>query len=314
MLFNKPIEVHKTRSWQKKIALFDVVNTLFLVLVSIVILYPFYQCLIVAFSDGADITMNGIVYLWPRKWSLESFRYMLGSNDFLIAVRNSVARTLLGSFMAVLVTSCYAFALSHTKLKLRKFYTTIGLITMYFSGGMIPTFLLIRSIGLYDSFWVYLLPMAFNMFNAMVFLAYFRSVPLALEECAMIDGANEFIFFFRIMIPVSIPVFSCVLLFEAVAQWNAYFDCLIYTTSDHLTVLAHRFAKMLLAAQYIEQRVAEVATAGASSEELMAMRGPVSALTTQMASMVITVLPIMCVYPFLQKYFVQGIMVGSLKG
>ena len=162
--------------------------------------------------------------------------------------------------------------------------------------------------------WVYIFPMAFNMFNAMVFLSYFRGVPAALEESATIDGANELVFFFRIMLPVSIPVFACVLLFDAEGQWNAYYDCMIYTQDEGLIVLAHRFAKMLLAAQYIEQRVADAAIAGATAEELMAMRGPVSSLTTQMAAMVLTVVPIICVYPFLQKYFIQGIMVGSLKG
>lgn len=300
--------------WKKRWTVFDVVNTLVLVIFSLFVLYPFYQCVIVAFSDGSDITMNGMVYLWPRKSSLESFKYMVKNADFLLSVRNSVVRTVAGSLISVLVTSGFAFALSHSELKLRKLYTMLGLITMYFSGGLIPTFLVIKSIGLYDTFWVYLLPSAFNMFNAMVFLSYFRGVPRALEESATIDGANEIVYFFKVMLPVSIPVFACVLLFDAVGQWNAYYDCMIYTQSDQLTVLAHRFAKMLLAAQYIEERVADAATAGASAEELMAMRGPVSSLTTQMAAMVLTVVPIMCIYPFLQKYFMQGIMVGSLKG
>ena len=152
------------------------------------------------------------------------------------------------------------------------------------------------------------------MFNAMVFLANFRGVPKELEESATIDGSNELVYYFRILVPISMPVFACVLLFDAVAQWNAYYDCMIYTQNDNLIVLAHVFAKMLLTAQYIEQRVADAAIAGASAEELMAMRGSVSSLTTQMAGMVLTVAPIMCIYPFLQKYFIKGIMVGSLKG
>ena len=302
------------KSHLKKITAFDCVNTAVLVLLSLIVLYPFYQCLIIAFSDGSDITVNGLVYVLPREWSLASFGYMINSGSFLRAALNSVMRTILGCAISVFTTSCYAFALSHSELKLRKLYTALGLITMYFGGGLIPTFLLIRDIGLYNNFLVYILPTAFSMFNAMVFLANFRGVPRALEESATIDGANEMVYYFRILVPVSVPVFACVLLFDAVAQWNAYYDCMIYTQDENLLVLAHLFAKMLLSAQYIEQRVADAAMAGASAEELMAMRGPVSALTTQMAGMVLAVAPIMCVYPFLQKYFIKGIMVGSLKG
>ncbi len=298
----------------KRMTVFDIVNAMLLILFSFIVLYPFYQCVIIAFSDGTDITLNGMVYALPRKWSLASFKYMIDSSSFLTAALNSVLRTLSGCVISVFVTSGYAYALSHSELKLRKLYTALGLITMYFGGGLIPTFLVIRDLGLYNNFLVYILPTAFSMFNAMVFLANFRGVPRALEESATIDGANELVYYFRILLPVSLPVFACVLLFDAVAQWNAYYDCMIYTQDENLVVLAHLFARMLLSAQYIEQRVADAATAGASAEELMALRGPVSSLTTQMAGMVLAVAPILCIYPFLQKYFVKGIMVGSLKG
>ncbi|MBR6710226.1 MAG: C-GCAxxG-C-C family protein, partial [Selenomonadaceae bacterium] len=230
-----------------------------------------YQCVITAFSDGTDITLNGMVYALPRKWSLASFKYMIDSSSFLTAALNSVLRTLSGCVISVFVTSGYAYALSHSELKLRKLYTALGLITMYFGGGLIPTFLVIRDLGLYNNFLVHILPTAFSMFNAMVFLANFRGVPRALEESATIDGANELVYYFRILLPVSLPVFACVLLFDAVAQWNAYYDCMIYTQDENLVVLAHLFARMLLSAQYIEQRVADAATAGASAEELMAL-------------------------------------------
>lgn len=309
-----PAEIRPHKKKKIKISFFDVVNTIILILFSLIVLYPFYQCVIISFSDGTDITMNGMVYLWPRKWSIDSFTYMIDNDEFIRAAVNSVVRTVAGALIAVVTTSGYAYALSHNELKLRKLYTALGLITMYFGGGLIPTFLVIRSIGLFDNFLVYILPTAFSMFNAMVFLANFRGVPKELEESATIDGSNELVYYFRILVPISMPVFACVLLFDAVAQWNAYYDCMIYTQNDNLIVLAHVFAKMLLTAQYIEQRVADAAIAGASAEELMAMRGSVSSLTTQMAGMVLTVAPIMCIYPFLQKYFIKGIMVGSLKG
>lgn len=299
---------------KRKTNAFDFFNIIGMILLSLVLLYPFYQCVIIAVNDGSDLTYNGMIYLWPRKFTLDSFKYMLNSKDFLLAVRNSVGRTIFGSLISVLVTSGFAFAISHKELVGRKLYTTLGLISMYFSGGLIPTFLNIRALGLYDNYFVYLLPSAFSMFNAMVFLSYFRGIPRDLEESAKIDGANEAQYFFKILIPIAKPVFACVLLFVAVGQWNSYYDCMIYTRSEELIVLAHRFAKMLLTSQFIEQRIDEMAAAGASAEQLIAMRGPVSSLTTQMAAMVLTVAPIMFIYPFLQKYFVKGIMVGSLKG
>ncbi len=293
---------------------FDIVNTAGLIILSFLLLYPFYQCIIISFNDGSDLTYRGMIYLWPRKFSLESFAYIFRTSDFLLAIRNSVLRTVLGALISVLATSGYSFAISHRDLIGRRFYLILGLITMYFGGGLIPTFLTIKTLNLYDTFWVYILPTGFSMFNAVVFLSYFRGVPRELEESATIDGANEFRYFFQILIPVAKPVFACVLLFDAVSQWNAYYDCMIYTRNENLIVLAHRFAKMLLTAHYIEERVADAAAAGASAEQLIALRGPVSSLTTQMASMVVTVTPIMFIYPFLQKYFVKGIMVGSLKG
>ncbi len=302
----------KKKSFLERNTLFDHINHILLILFSILMLVPFYHCIVLAFSDGSDLTWNGISFFWPRVFSLDSFKKVFDDSEFFLAARNSILRTVLGAAVSSLVTSGFAFALSHNELKFRRVFTFMGLVCMYFSGGMIPTFLQIRDLGLYDTFWAYIIPMSFNMFNCMVFLSYFRGIPRDLEESAVIDGANELIMFFRIMIPVAMPVFACVLLFDAVSHWNAYFDCMIYTKSDNLVVLSYKFAKMLLTQQYLDVVAADPNLM--SPEELMMARGPVSSLTLQMATMVVTVVPILCVYPFLQKYFVKGIMVGSLKG
>ena len=180
------------------------------------------------------------------------------------------------------------------------------------SGGLIPTFLLIRSIGLYDNFMVYIFTNAFSMFNCLVFITYFRGIPNEVEESAKIDGANDLIIFLKIIAPISKPVFACISLFVAVGQWNDYFDCMIYTRNESLTVLSFLFAKMLLAQQYLESMVLEMSDL--TVEEIIAIRGPVSTLTLQMATMVVTIVPIIMIYPFLQRYFVKGIMIGSVKG
>lgn len=308
----KTVRVRRKKSALEKNNLFDYINILFMVIFSILMIIPFYHCIVLAFSDGSDLAWNGISFFWPRVFSLESFQKVFADDEFFLAARNSVLRTVLGSLLSSLVTAGFAFALSHQELKFRRVFTFMGLICMYFSGGMIPTYLQIRSLGLTNTFWVYLVPMSFNMFNCMVFLTYFKGIPRDLEESAVMDGANEVTMFFRILIPVAMPVFACILLFDAVSHWNSYYDCMLYTKSDNLVVLSYKFAKMLLSQQYLDVVAADPNLM--SPEELMMARGPVSSLTLQMATMVVTVVPIICVYPFLQKYFVKGLMVGSLKG
>ena len=295
MTKNQPVNAKKRKNALEKNTAFDHVNHVLLIIFSLVMLIPFYHCVVLAFSDGSDLTWNGISFFWPRVFSFDSFKKVFDDSEFFLAARNSIVRTVAGALISSLVTSGFAFALSHNELKFRKVFTFMGLVCMYFSGGMIPTFLQIRDLGLYDTFWAYLIPMSFNMFNCMVFLSYFRGIPRDLEESAVIDGANELIMFFRIMIPVAMPVFACVLLFDAVAHWNAYFDCMIYTKSDNLVVLSYKFAKMLLTQQYLDVVAADPNLM--SPEELMMARGPVSSLTLQMATMVVTVIPILCVYP-----------------
>lgn len=308
----KTVRARRKKSALEKNNLFDYVNILFLIIFSVLMVIPFYHCIVLAFSDGSDLTWNGISFFWPRVFSLDSFRKVFADDEFFLAARNSVLRTVLGSLLSSLVTAGFAFALSHQELKFRRVFTFMGLICMYFSGGMIPTYLQIRSLGLTDTFWVYLIPMSFNMFNCMVFMTYFKGIPRDLEESAVMDGANEITMFFRILIPVAMPVFACILLFDAVSHWNSYYDCMLYTKSDNLVVLSYKFAKMLLSQQYLDVVASDPNLM--SPEELMMARGPVSSLTLQMATMVVTVVPIICVYPFLQKYFVKGLMVGSLKG
>ncbi|MDW7655899.1 MAG: carbohydrate ABC transporter permease [Bacillota bacterium] len=302
---------HVKRLTTGRLKPFDIISGAMLLLFAGFVVYPFYQCLIISLSNGVDIELNGVVYLWPRVFSLESYGLVLKNPAFLIGTRNTVLRTLLGAPLSVMITAMYAYAISHRELVLRKAISTLGLVSMYFGGGLIPTFLLIRDLGLYDRFEVYLLIYTFSMFYALVLLAYFKGLPRSLEECAMIDGANEIVVFFRIILPIAKPAFAAVLLFAAVQQWNSWFDCMIYTENPQLEVLSYIFAKLLLTQNYLKQAIS---AEGMSAEELMALRGPITSLTIQMATMIIATAPIICIYPFLQKYFVKGIMIGSLKG
>ena len=292
---------------------FDTVNTILLVLFSLLMIYPLYQCLIISLSSGVDIMNRGVVYLWPRVFSTRSYVRVLQDEGFLLYFRNSVLRTVLGAFVSVLITSMFAYAILHRKLRLRGLFAILGLITMYFNGGMIPTFIVIRDLGLYDNFLVYILPEAFNMFYVLVFLAYFKSIPDALEESALVDGASEITIYFRIMLPVIKPVVACIVLFVAVFQWSMWLDTMIYTDSESLEVLSFYFAKILIRQQFIATTVMQETDAQMTDAELQSLK-EASSLTMQMATMLITVVPIMCIYPFLQKHFVKGIMIGSVKG
>ena len=292
---------------------FDTVNTILLVLFSLLMIYPLYQCLIISFSSGVDIMNRGVVYLWPRVFSTNSYVRVLQDEGFLLYARNSVLRTVLGAFVSVLITSMFAYAILHRKLRLRGLFAILGLITMYFNGGMIPTFIVIRDLGLYDNFLVYILPEAFNMFYVLVFLAYFKSIPDALEESALVDGASEITIYFRIMLPVIKPVVACIVLFVAVFQWSMWVDTMIYTDSESLNVLSFYFAEILIRQQFIATTVMQETDAQMTDAELQSLK-EASSLTMQMATMLITVVPIMCIYPFLQKHFVKGIMIGSVKG
>lgn len=297
---------------RNKIDRFDIINTIAMIVLAILLLLPLYQCLVISLNDGSDLTYNGIVYLWPRKFSLESYYMALTDRMFIVAARNSALRTVFGSLVAVIITSCYAYALSHKTLVMRRLFSVLGIITLYFGGGLIPTFLQIRALGLYDTFFVYIFPMCFTMFNCLVFLTYFKSISGAIKESAMIDGANDLRIYVQIIVPISMPVFACVMLFSAVFQWNEYFDCMIYTSAEELSVLSYRFAKMIFTQQYLESIVLDYKDL--TTEQIIAIRGPISTTTLQMATMIVTIIPIVCTYPFLQRYFVKGIMLGSLKG
>jgi putative aldouronate transport system permease protein len=216
----------------------------------------------------------------------------------------TVAKTLIGTVIHVFFTAMVAYALSRKELIFRNVYMIIGTITLFFSGGLIPTYLWFRDLGLLDTFGVYIYPAMFSFFDLIIFLAFFREIPEGLEEAAKIDGANDFTIFVRIVLPVSLPVVATIALFHGVWQWNDYFTGLLYTNSDKLQPI-QTFLYRIIAQSSSNQIVG--ATGGAINRT-------VTSQSIKLATMVITTLPIVLAYPFLQKYFVKGLMIGSLKG
>lgn len=292
--------------WQK-FGVFDVVIYILLAVITFSMLFPFWNAVVLSFNEGKDAQMGGI-YFWPRKFTLANYEKVFTDPAIWRAFFVSVIRTILGTVTTLIVTPLFAYALSKPHLKFRKFYMGIMLVSMYFNGGMIPTYLVIKNLGLINNFWVYIITWMFNAFYATIFLSFFRGLPNSLFESAKIDGAGEWTIFFKLVIPLSKPVMAAVGLFVAVNHWNAWQDNLLYVKDEKLNTLSFLFVKMIKAQESLEGLAAQTGVGELSK------LADVSSTTIQLATMMVAVIPIICVYPFVQKYFASGMMIGSIKG
>lgn len=284
-------------------ATFDIINNVFMFIVLFVTLYPIWYVLVNAFNDGTD-AMRGGIYWIPRVFSLDSFKTVFQTSGIMTAMGVTVLKTLLGTVIHVFFTAMVAYAFSRRELIGRKVYMLIGTVTMFFGGGLIPYFLLIRDLHLFDSFWVYIFPAMFSFWDLIIFLTFFREIPDGLEEAAKLDGANDFKIFYKVIIPVSMPVIATIALFHGVYQWNDYFTGVIFINNPDL--------------QPIQTYLYRIVAQSSSNQMISAMPAGVAQTVTsqslKLATMIVTTVPIVFVYPFLQKYFVKGFMIGSIKG
>lgn len=286
-------------------AAFDVLNIAVLVLFSFATAYPFWYCIINSFNEGID-AMKGGIYLWPRMFTVENYKAVFSDSSIVKAFGISVSRVLIGTTLHVFFTSMVAYGMSKSWLLGRKLYVMLGTVTMFFGGGLIPTFLNIRNLGLYDNYLVYILPQMFSFFNMLIFISFFKGLPESLEESAKIDGANDMLVFVRIILPLSVPVLATIALFSGVGHWNDYFSAVIYIKNPDLIP--------------IQTFLFRVVTQGSAAEMLDRLQGGVTSgkqVPTQAlkyATMVVVIVPIICSYPFLQRYFVKGMVLGSVKG
>lgn len=285
---------------------FDSINTLLMLVVMLVTLYPFWYAIIGSFNEGFDYGLGGVSLL-TRKFTLDNYKVVFNDKQIFNAFKVTILRTCIGTFVHLLVTSLFAYAFSKRDLVGKNLYATLGFIAMYFSGGLIPTYLVLNSLKLVDSFWVYILPPAFSFYQVLIFQAFFRGLPDALSESAKMDGAGEYTVFFRIILPLSGSVFAAVALFNGVFHWNTYFDSLVFTTKRELQVL-QLFLVRIIQSKDEAGQLSELASISGSVDNT------VTSETVQLATMVAATVPIILVYPFLQRYFVKGIMIGSVKG
>lgn len=280
---------------------FDWLNVLLMLALTVITLYPFYNILITSFNDPTDAARGGIT-LWPRVLSFENYRMVFQDDNMIRAFIVTIARTVIGTAVAVLFTGAFAYGVSKKELLGRKLFMMLAIATMYFSGGLIPTYLLIaKYLHLKNHFLAYIIPNMFNVFNAIIMLTFFRGIPGEIEESAKMDGANDLTIFFRLILPVSKPVLATVALFNAVLHWNSWYDAMLFGGE-----------KLVTLQQILMQIISSNSNVSIIASNLGL--GNVTAQSLKLATMVITTLPIVFSYPFVQKYFVQGIMIGSVKG
>jgi putative aldouronate transport system permease protein len=283
---------------------------MFLILAAI--LYPFLNALAISFNHAEDTARGGIT-LWPRKFALESYRNVITNPMIFRAYMVTLYRTVVGTVLAVFVTGILAFGLAHASLVGRKYYSIILLIPMYFGGGLIPTFLMFRAMGLFNNPLVFVVPNLVGLFNVILMRTFFQTLPGALEESAKIDGANYLQIFFKIIIPVSMPIIATIALFNGIFHWNDWFFGTIYIVNP-----IWRPMQNVLLSVINEARAAEMLAAIQGGLAAAAMGGlrthPVSVRSVTMATMFVTIFPVIIAYPFLQRYFIKGMMIGSIKG
>lgn len=286
----------------RKISIGAVLLYIFLAITVFVCLYPFLNVLAYSFS-GYNAVLSQKVTFYPIDFNLSAYKQILGRTQIWVSMRTTVLVTLMGTATSLLLTLFAAYVLSRDYLPGKTIFTGLILFTMYFSGGMIPTFLVVKGLGMYDTLSALFIPQAINVFNFIVMRTFFRELPKSLEEAAKIDGASEIQVMVRVVLPLSMPIMATMALFYAVGYWNSYFEALLYIQDPDKYTLQLRLRSLLFGE--------ELNTSGRSME---GVGTEVMSQSLKMATVAVSTIPILLVYPWLQKYFVKGVMIGSIKG
>lgn len=281
---------------------FQVFLITFMIILCTIMLYPFVHMLSISFSTPAESLRLGI-HLYPREFSLYAWERVLGKEDIWIGFGNTVFRTVTGTVCSIIFMSMGAYPLSKRYLPHRNVFTLFIVFTMFFGGGLIPTYFLIKNLGLLDTRLVYILPGLVSTFSMLILRNFFQAIPDELEDSAKMDGANDLRILFQIVMPLSLPVLATLSLWSAVGHWNAWFDAVLYIQDPGKQVLTTFLRRVVITGEDLSMYASD------TSDTALGYREPIKA-----ATLMFTALPIIIVYPFLQKYFVKGTMVGSLKG
>ena len=282
---------------------FDVFNFVVLGIIGLMTVLPFLYIVAGSFATEAELTRRSF-FIWPETFSLDSYNYIFSTSTFIRSLFVSIGITVVGTIVCLLFTFSMAYPLSRKTLMGRNLIMNLIVFSMLFSGGMIPTFIVVKNLGLLDSFWALILPLAINPFNLIIVKTFFQNIPLELEESAKIDGCTEIGIFWRIMLPLSKPVLATFALFYAVAIWNDFFSALLYINDNT------KWPVQVLLQQIIILSQSSLSDAASNASNYI--EPPEQSL--KLAVVVVATLPILCVYPFLQKHFAKGMLLGSVKG
>ena len=299
------VSIKKRKKFKLSDFLYSLVIGIILTIFVIVTIYPLLNTLAVSFNDALDALRGGI-YLWPRKWTFQNYITVLRKESMVTGLYISVLRTVVGTVLQLSVTALIAFVISRKNFVFAKPIAFIYTLTMYVNGGLIPSFLLNKALGFTNSFWVYIIPGLVSAFNMLVIRTYMNGLPDSLEESAMIDGAGYFTVFVKIYVPLCKPVFATIALFIAVGQWNSWFDTMLYNRmASDLTTLQYELMKLLSSVSQLSGDPNKSASAVTSAQ--------VTTTSVRAAATILTCLPIVALYPFLQRYFVTGLTIGGVK-
>ncbi|MBS4209344.1 carbohydrate ABC transporter permease [Bacillus sp. FJAT-50079] len=282
--------------------IFRVFNVTLLITIVALTFYPFINIVAQSFSSESYINA-GKINLWPKGFNIDTYKLIVKDKMFWINYKNTVVYTVVGTVIQMIVTTMFAYALSKKRLLGREFFTMFAVFTMFFGGGLIPNYVLVQKLGMGNTMWAIVIPGAMSVFNMLIMKTFFQNLPDELEEAAIMDGSTTYGILLKIVIPLSLPVIATMILFYAVGNWNSWFAAFIYLDSKEL------FPVQIYLRNLIKGAEGSISAGATSADNLTQISANIKAVT-----MVLTVLPILCVYPYVQKYFVSGVMLGSVKG
>ena len=302
---NEYLPVPKPTKYKKSVGdrVFTVCNIVFMVLFVVITVYPILNTLALSFNDGIDAVRGGI-HIIPRKFSLNNYRSVFAMKNLTTGLFISVSRTVLGTLIGLFVNAILAFIVSRKRFLLKKSLTAFWVVTMYVNGGMIPVLILYKNLHLTGTFWVYVIPGLISAFNMLVMRTFMEGIPDSLEEAAQMDGASYSTVFLKIVSPLCKPMYATIALFIAVGQWNSWFDTMLYNRlSAQYTTLQYELMKLL----------SSVSSQSSKSDPNSGEGANLQPISVRSAATIVTMAPIVCLYPFLQKYFVAGLTIGGVK-
>ena len=285
--------------------IFDVFNVCFMLVFAFVMIYPFWNQLVISFNEGSDTVKGGLAFL-PRAFTVENYSYIFTRTNIAKGAVISVLRAVVGTTLTIMCTGLLGYITTIQHFVGKRFVRLVFIITMYFGGGLIPTFLLYSNLGLLDTFTVYWLPALFSAYFMMLMASFIQGLPDSLAESARLDGANELTIYFRVILPLCTQVMAATAFLTAVGHWNSWFDVMIYNSGGNWDTLQVYLRKILMESEQASKLLSE-------QKQFEAMRNLTTSSVRAATTMVVTI-PIVCIYPFFQKYFVGGITIGAVKG